>query len=82
MAGKKVAEPPFICPPLFETFYSVGFEHQERTPVKLMTNRDGVDLNLISDRMPMSSDWVRYDPSALDNYQLIPLPAILDSSEM
>ncbi|KAK5794036.1 hypothetical protein PVK06_035227 [Gossypium arboreum] len=27
MAGKKVVEPPLICPPLSETFYSMGFKH-------------------------------------------------------
>ncbi|PPE01095.1 hypothetical protein GOBAR_DD01884 [Gossypium barbadense] len=56
MAGKKVVDPPLICPPLSETFYSVGFEHQERTPVKLMINGDAVALNMIGDRVPMSRD--------------------------
>ncbi|KAK5825602.1 hypothetical protein PVK06_020458 [Gossypium arboreum] len=67
MARKKVVEPPLICPSVSETFYSVGFEHQERTPVKLMINGNAVDLNMIGDRVQMSTDWVRYNPSALDN---------------
>ncbi|PPE01113.1 hypothetical protein GOBAR_DD01852 [Gossypium barbadense] len=67
IAGKKGVEPPLICPPLSETFYSVGFEHQERTSVKLMINKDIVDLNMISDRVLMSRDWVLYDLFALDN---------------
>ncbi|PPD86648.1 hypothetical protein GOBAR_DD16417 [Gossypium barbadense] len=82
MVGKKVVERPSICPPLFETIYSVGFEHQERTLVKLTINGDAVDLNMIGYRVPMSRDWVRYNPSALVNWQLILLPALLESSEM
>ncbi|PPD87091.1 hypothetical protein GOBAR_DD15972 [Gossypium barbadense] len=82
MDRKKVVEPLLICTPLSETFYSVGFEHRERTPVKLIIYRDAVDLNMIGNRMPMSRDWVRYDPSALDNWQLILLPTILESSKM
>ncbi|PPE00919.1 hypothetical protein GOBAR_DD02044 [Gossypium barbadense] len=56
MARKKVVEPPLICPPLSETFYSVGFEHQERTSVKLMINGDAVDLNMIGNKVLMSGD--------------------------
>ncbi|PPD74096.1 hypothetical protein GOBAR_DD28976 [Gossypium barbadense] len=56
MAGKKVVEPPLICPPLSKTFYSVGFQNKERTPVKLMINRDAVHLNMIGDRVSMSRD--------------------------
>ncbi|KAK5802700.1 hypothetical protein PVK06_030317 [Gossypium arboreum] len=67
MARKKVVERPLICLPLADTFYSIGFEHQERTSVKLMINRDVVDQNMIGDRVSMSRDWVRYDPSTLDN---------------
>ncbi|KAK5812294.1 hypothetical protein PVK06_027722 [Gossypium arboreum] len=82
MAGKKVVEPTLICPSVSETFYFVGFEHQERTPVKLMINGDAVDLNMIDAVVPMSSDSVRHVPFTLDNWQLISLPAILESSEM
>ncbi|PPD91244.1 hypothetical protein GOBAR_DD11813 [Gossypium barbadense] len=82
IAGKKVVEPPLICPLLSNTFYSMGFEHQERTPVKLMTNGDAVDLNMIGDEVPVSRDWVCYNPSTLDNWPLIPLPAILMCSKM
>ena len=67
MAGKKVVESLLICPLLSKTFYLVGFEHQERTLDNLMIHSDAVDLNMIGDRVQMSTDWVRYDPSALDN---------------
>ncbi|PPD80953.1 hypothetical protein GOBAR_DD22117 [Gossypium barbadense] len=68
MARKKVVEPHLICPPLSKTFYSVGFDHRERTSIKLMINEDIMDLNMIGERVSMSRDWGRYKPSALDNW--------------